>query len=68
MLSLIEMHRLCLRNISVLIRASHDLCAFNFDLMCVKYNPILDNFKYFFHLELMHFQNKDIIDKKGPLK
>lgn len=68
MLSLIEVHQLCLRNNSVLIRASHDLYAFNFDLKYVKYNPILDIFKHFFHLELMHFQNKDIIDRKGPLK
>jgi hypothetical protein len=52
----------------VLILASHDLCAFNVDLMYVKYKPILNIFKYFFHLELMHFQNKDIIDRKGSLK
>jgi hypothetical protein len=64
----IKMHKLCLRNISVLVQASNDFCAFNCDLMYVKYNPISDIFKYFFHLELMHFQNKDIIDKRGALK
>jgi hypothetical protein len=36
--------------------------------MYIKYTPILDIYKYFFQLELTHFQNKDVIDRKGPLK